>query len=174
MGDPRHVLRAHVALFQCTDAGFGFAQVEEQLLLRARRAQLDHRPAAQNVFLNARADPPHRISGQTEALFRVKPLHSLHEAHIRLGNHFRLRQPIAAIAHGNLGRQTKVACDHLVRGLSVLFLNPPLGQHVLFFRLQERKLSDLLQIPVQTTLWGRCGKICIVRHCPVSFSSTPF
>jgi len=54
-GDLLDRLGAHVAILQRADPRLGLAQVEEQLLLRAGRAQLHQAPGPQDVFLNAGA-----------------------------------------------------------------------------------------------------------------------
>ena len=129
-------VRAHIAIFKSADLGLGLAQIEEQLFLCTRRAQFHQRPAAQDVFLNAGANPPHGIGRKAKAALGIKAFDRLHQAHVRLGNHLGLRQAVAAIAHGDLGRETQVAGHHPMRRLGVLFLDPTLGQHVFFFRFQ--------------------------------------
>ena len=164
IGNALDVFGAQIALFQGTDAGFGLAQVEEQLLLRRRRAKLHQRPRTQDVFLNRGADPPHRVGREAEALFGVKFLDGLHEAHVGLRDHFGLRQAIAAIPHRYFRGEAEVRGHHLVRGVGVFLLDPTLGKHVFLLRLQHRKFADFLQVTVQTAFRCRCGQICIISH----------
>ncbi len=54
-----------------------------------------------------------------------------------------------------------------MRGFGVLLFDPPFGEHVFFFRLQQGKLADFLHIAVQSTF--RCWRwqICVISHlCP--------
>jgi hypothetical protein len=67
----------------------------------------------------------------------------MHEAEIALGDDFSDGQPVAAIAQGDLGRESKMAGDKAVRRLRILMFPPPLGQHVLFIFLQQRVFADL-------------------------------
>ena len=112
-GDPRHVLRAELALLDGADLVLGLAQVEEQLLLRRGGAHLDQAPRPQDVLLDRGADPPHRIGGEPEAPLGIEPLHRLHQPDVRLGDHLGGRQAVAAIAHGDLRGEPQVAGDQL-------------------------------------------------------------
>ena len=161
VGNTGHVFGAQIAFFQCANAVFGFAQVEKQLLLRGCRTELHHRPAAQDVFLNGRADPPHRVGRKAEALFRVKTFHGLHQPDVGFGNHFGLWQPVAAIAHGNFGGQSQVRRHHFVRRVGVLMVHPAFGQHIFFVRFQHRELADVLHVAVQALFRRRGRQICI-------------
>src|SRR5258705_7983950 len=73
------------------DSALGLAQVEEQLLLIGRGAHLHQGPRAQDVFLDRRLDPPHGISGEAEAFFRLEALDRLHQADIALRDRLRDR-----------------------------------------------------------------------------------
>ena len=121
-----------IALVERGDPALRLAQVEEQLLLVRGGAHLHERPGAQDVFLNCRLDPPHRIGGQAEALLGLEALDGLHQADIAFGDHFRDRQAIAAIAHRDLGDETQMRRNEFVGGLTIAMLSPALGEHVLF------------------------------------------
>jgi hypothetical protein len=73
----------------------------------------------------------------------------LHQADIAFRDHLGDRQPIAAIAHGNLGHQPQMAGDELVRRVAVAMLPPALGQHVFILRFQHREPPDFLEITGQ-------------------------
>jgi len=92
-------------------------------------------------------DPPHGIGGEAEALFGLESLDRLHQADIALGDHLGDRQPVAAVAHGDLGDQAQVAGDELVSCVAVAVLAPTLRQHVFILRFQHGKPQDLLEIP---------------------------
>jgi hypothetical protein len=75
----------------------------------------------------------------------------MHQAHIALGNHFRDRQAVAAIAHGDLGHEPQMAGDQLLRRTRIFMFLVALGQHVLFIRFQHRELADFLKIAAEAT-----------------------
>ena len=100
-----------VALVERLDLALDLAQVEEQPLLVGGGAHLHQAPRAQDVFLDRGLDPPHRIGGEAEAALRVEALDRLHQADIAFRDHFADRQAVAAIAHGDLGDEPKVAGD---------------------------------------------------------------
>src|SRR6185312_13300165 len=160
---------AQVALVERRNPALGLAQVEEQLLLARGRAHLHQRPRAQDVFLDRGANPPHRVSGELEALVRLEALDRLHEADIALGNHFANRQAIAAIAHGDLGHEPQMRSHQLVRRLAVPMLAPALGEHVFLLRLQHREPLDLLQVAGESRFARDNGK----RRGPEILQSEP-
>jgi lipid-binding SYLF domain-containing protein len=71
-------------------------------------------------------------------------LDRLHQADIALGNHFRNRQAVAAIAHGDLGDQAEMAGDELVRGFTIALFAPAARQHVFLLRFQHREPADFV------------------------------
>ena len=144
------MLGRKIAFLDGADMVLGLAQVEEQLLLRRRGAQLHHAPRAQDIFLDRGADPPHRICGEAEALVGLEALHGLHQADISFGNDLGNRQAIATIAHRDLGDEAQMAGDEMARGFGVFMLLPALGEHVFVLRRQQRKLADFRQIARQT------------------------
>ena len=159
------MLGAHVAILQRADLALGLAEIEEELLLRRGRAQLDHAPGAQDVFLDRRADPPHRIGREPEPLVRIEALHRLHQPDIRLGNHLGGRQAVAAIAHRDLCREPQMRGHQTMRRLGVAAFDPGLGEHEFLVRLQHGKFPDLREIPAHSLLRRRGRKICVaVRH----------
>src|SRR5215471_15545557 len=96
---------AQVALFQRRDFALGLAQIEEQLLLVGGGAHLHQRPRAQDVFLDRRLDPPHGIGGEPKTFLRIEALGRLHQPEIAFRDELGDRQPVTAIAHGNLDDQ---------------------------------------------------------------------
>ena len=144
------LIGAQVALLERGDLALGLAQVEEQLLLVRGGAHLHQRPRAQDVFLDRRLDPPHRIGGEAEALVGLEALDRLHQADIALRDHLGDRQAVAAIAHGDLGHEAQMAGDEPVRGVAVAVLAPALGQHVFLLRFQHREPPDFFEIAGET------------------------
>ena len=111
-------------------------------------------PRAQDVFLDRGLDPPHGVGGQPEAALRLEFLDCLHQADIALRDHLADRQAVAAIAHGDLGDEPEMAGDQLVGGVGVLMLLVPLGEHVLFLRLEHRESADFLKVAGKPALSG--------------------
>ena len=144
--DQLDLIGPQIALLQRGDLALRLAQVEEQLLLVRGGAHLHERPRAQDVFLDRRLDPPHRIGGEAEALLGLEPLHRLHQADVAFRDDLGDRQAVAAIAHRDLGDETQMAGDELVRGIAVAMLAPALGQHVFLLRLQHREPADFFEI----------------------------
>src|SRR3546814_21170603 len=69
-------LGRQVALLHRLDLSFELAQVEEQLLLRRRRAHLHQRPGMEYIFLYCGANPPHGVGREPEAALRLEALRS--------------------------------------------------------------------------------------------------
>src|SRR5690606_13559560 len=78
-------------------------------------------------------------------------------ADIALGDQLVQRQPIAAVAHGDLRHEPKVAGHETMDGFDVLVLLPALRQHVLLVGAQHRELADLLEVPRQVPFRGQRG-----------------
>src|SRR5690606_29015660 len=87
-----------------------------------------------------------RVGREAETAFRFELLDRLHQADIALGDYFPDRQAVAAIAHRDLGDEAEMARYELVCSIRVPVLNVPLGEHVLFLRLEHRKAPDFLKI----------------------------
>jgi hypothetical protein len=56
------------------------------------------------------------------------------------------RQAVAAIAHGDLGHEPKVAGDEFLRRVAIVMLAPTLGEHVFLLRFKHRELADLGEV----------------------------
>ena len=72
LGDVEDHGGRQIALVELAEAALETAQVEEQLLLRGRRAHLHERAVVQHVFLDGGADPPHRVGREPEAAVRIE------------------------------------------------------------------------------------------------------
>jgi hypothetical protein len=148
------LLRTQIAILNRFDLTLGLTQVEEQLFLRGGCADLYEAPAAQNVFLDRGADPPHRIGRQPEPFVRLELLDRLHQADIAFRDHLGDRQTIAAIAHGDLGHQPQMRRHKLMRSVAVFMLPPALGEHIFLRRLQHRELTDFRKVAAEAA-FGR-------------------
>ena len=173
-GDLGHVFGVEVALLDRLDLALDAPQVEEQLLLGGGGADLHQGPGVQDVFLDRRADPPHGIGGEPEPAIRVEPLDRLHHPDIALGNQLAHRQPVAAIARGDLGHQPQMAGHQPVGRFRVAVLAPALGQHELLVRLQDGELADIPEIAREIALRvelrsrgnrcrSRCHRLLLLR-----------
>ena len=148
------LLGPEVAIVKRLDLALDLAQIEEQPLLVGGRSHLHQAPRAQDVFLDRGLDPPHGIGGEAEAALRFEFLDGLHQADIAFRDDFADRQAIAAIAHGDLGHETQMAGDQLVRRACIRMLEEPLGEHVLFLRLQHWETTDFFQVAGQPAFAG--------------------
>jgi hypothetical protein len=77
-------------------------------------------------------------------LFGLEFLDRLHQADIAFGNHFADRQAVAAIAHGDLGNETKMAGDQACARRCGRHARYALGQHIFFLRrsMGKRRISS--------------------------------
>src|SRR5690606_35979844 len=137
---------------QSLHLAFHLAEVEEKPPLVRRGAHLHDAPRAQDIFLNSRLDPPHRICSQAEAAVGFDFLDGLHAADITPGADFSDGSAIAAISHGDLRHEPQMAGYKLMRGVGVAMLVITLREHVLLFRLKHGKSTDFLEIAGETTL----------------------
>ena len=135
---------SQIPFLEGRDLALGLAQVEEQLLLVGGGAHFHEAPRTQDIFLNRRADPPHSIGGQAEALLRFEALYRLHQTDIAFGDHFADRQAITAIAHGDFRNEPEMRGDETMRGGAVGMLTPAFGEHVFLLRLQHRKTTNFI------------------------------
>lgn len=156
--DVLDLLGLQITLVKGLDLALEATQVEEQPLLIGGRAHFDERPRAQDIFLDRGLDPPHGIGRQAEAAFRIELLDGLHEADIAFGNDFADRQAITAIAHGDLRHKAQMAGHELMGRLAIVMLLVPLGEHVLFLRLEHGKFTDFVKVTVETALSGGYGR----------------
>ena len=154
-GDVADIVGVEIGILEGVDVLLHPPQVEEQLLLRGGGADLHQAPRAQDEFLNARLDPPHRIRRQPEAAVRLELLDPLHQPDVALGDQLGHRQAIAAIAHGDLRHEPQMAGHQLARRLGIAMLLEPLGEHVFLLGGQQRKLAYLGQIAVEPGLAHR-------------------
>jgi hypothetical protein len=81
----------------------------------------------------------------------------LHQADIALGDELADRKAVAAIAHGDLGDEAKVAVDQLRSRFRVIMLPPALGEHILFLGRKDRELLDFGKIAIEPGFPARSG-----------------
>ena len=173
LGDELDLVGPHIAFVERGDPALGLAQVEEQLLLVGGGAHLHQRPGAQDVFLDRRLDPPHRVGREAEALLGLEALDRLHQADIALGNDFGDRQAIAAVAHGDLGHEPQMAGDEPMRRVAVAVLAPALGQHVFLLRFQHREPPNFFQVSGKAGFTRQDRQSCSLGHDSALHVSAP-
>ena len=147
---------------------FSLRRLKNSFFCARRGAHLHQRPGVQDVFLHRGTDPPHGVGREAEAAIRIEALDRLHESDIALGNQLAHRQPVAAIAHRDLGHQAQVAGHEPVRGFRVIVLAPALGQHELLLGREERKLANHAKVAGDAApLCGRRYRNGAKCHCPI-------
>ena len=123
-----HLFGLQVTIVDSLHLALQPAQIEEQLLLGGGGAHFNQRPRVQDVFLDRRTDPPHRVSRQTESAVRIEPLDRLHHPDIAFADQLADRQAIAAIAHGDFCDESQMGGDKLVCRIHILAVAPLMGE----------------------------------------------
>src|SRR5712671_7512121 len=80
--DELNLVGAKIALFERGNLALGLTEIEEELLLVRGRAHFHERPGPQDVFLDRRLDPPHRVGGKPETLVWLNTLDRLDQPDI--------------------------------------------------------------------------------------------
>ena len=151
-GDLGHIVGVKIGVLVSVEVLLHPAQVEEQLLLRSGGAHLHQAPRTQDILLDARLDPPHRIGREAEAAIGLELLDALHQADIAFGNEVGHRQPIAAVTHGDLGHQTQVRGNELRSSFGIVMFLVALREHVFLLLRQHGEFLDFGEIAVEALL----------------------
>jgi hypothetical protein len=80
----RRAISAAVGSMPIAESGLLLVQVEEELALRLRRAELHQAPVVEDEAQDVRADPPRRVRRELHAAIRIVALHGLHQADVAL------------------------------------------------------------------------------------------
>ena len=139
------------------EAALHRAQVEEQLPLRLGRGELDHAPVAQDVLVDLGLDPVDRERHEAHAALRVEALHGLHQADVAFLDQVRVRQPIAEVAAGDRHHQPQVRQHQRAGGFQVAFRAEALRKGALFFRGENRKPVDRVDVGLEAARGHRYG-----------------
>jgi hypothetical protein len=94
-------------------------EVEEELALRLRGAELHQAPVVEDEPQDVRADPPRRVGRQLHPAVGVVALHGLHEADVALLDEVHEVAVGAAVLVGDLHHQAEVGRHHARRGFDV-------------------------------------------------------
>ena len=97
-------------------------QVEEELALRLRRADLHHPPVVHHVADDVGADPPDGVRREADAAVGIELLHRLHEADVALLDQVEQVAEGALVLARDHHHQPQVGGDQTVRRLDVLVL----------------------------------------------------
>src|ERR1700730_2375230 len=97
-------------------------------------------------------DPRHRVSGKAKTSFGLKAVQCLHQPDVAFGDDFRNGQTIAAVAHGDSRGETQMACDKLVRGITVTVLATTFGELVLLVPFEHLETPDVVQITLTDSI----------------------
>ncbi len=151
-----HILGMEIGVLVSVEILLHPAQVEEQLLLRGGGAHFDEAPRAQDIFLDARLDPPHGIGREAEAAIGLELLDALHQADIAFGDEIRHRQAVTAVAHGDFRHQPQVRGDELRRSFGIVMFLIALREHVFLLLRQHREFLDFGKITVEALLAAEC------------------
>src|SRR5260370_8531630 len=84
-------------------------QREKEATLSLGCSQLHQRPALENVALDVRANPPHRIGDESDLLARIELLHRLHQPDVAPLDQARNPQSEGAILRANFNYKAKAA-----------------------------------------------------------------
>ena len=85
------------------------AQPIEAALLGARRPEAHHRPAAADVLLDVRANPPHRVGGEPHAAPGIEAIDRHQETEIALLDQIEQPHSVGAVLEGDLDDEAQVA-----------------------------------------------------------------
>src|SRR5690606_7420048 len=169
IGDALDSLRRQVARTGLAEFALEPGEVEEQLLLRRRRAYLHQRAVVQDVLLHGRTHPPHGVGREAETALRLELGKRLHQADVALGDQLAERQAIAGVAARNLDHEAQMAAQKQARRLLVLLFLVALGQLALFLSIEQRKARRLLVVGIDIALRPNRRQILIHRppwaHC---------
>ena len=116
--------RAHDRVADIADARAQAAQIEEQRLLRRRRAGAHDRPIAQHEILHRRADPPRGVGGEAHFALRLEARRGLHQADIALLHQIAHRQAVMAEARGHRDDEAQIGGDQFVQRALVVLVAP--------------------------------------------------
>ena len=155
----RDRFRRQIARAELAQLALEPAEIEEQLLLRRRRAHLHERAVVQDVFLHRCAHPPHRVGGEAEAALRLELRQRLHQADVAFRDQVAERQAIAAKAPRDLDHQTQMAAEQLACRLLVPVLPVALGKPALLLGIKEREARRLLDVRVDIALRPKCRQV---------------
>jgi hypothetical protein len=95
----------------CREALLLLVEVEEELALRLRGAELHQAPVVDDEPQDVRADPPRRVGRELHPAVRVVALHRLHEADVALLHEVHEVAVGAAVLVGDLHHQAEVRRD---------------------------------------------------------------
>jgi len=93
----------------------------------------------QNVFLDCRTNPPHRVGREAEPAVWIELLCCLHQPDIPFGDQISDRQAVSRKTTGDFDHQAQMAADEIPQRGFVAMISPGKGEFQLALRAQHRK-----------------------------------
>ncbi len=125
---------------------FFLVEVEEELALCLRRAELHEAPVVEDESQNVGADPPGRIRRELDAAIRVVALDRLHEADVALLHEVHDVLVGAPVLVGDLDHEPEVRGDEPCGSRDVARADVLDGERVLLVGREQRVALDLAQV----------------------------
>ena len=120
----------------------------------------------QDVFLDGRADPPHRVGRKAEPAVGVEFLRCLHQPDIPFGDQIGDRQAVSCKTSGDFDHQAQMAADEFTQGGFVAMITPRKSKFLFTLRAQHRE-----PLRVGHKVGERVAPIFDhVRHCHLSYA----
>src|SRR5437867_3343697 len=124
-------------------------EVEEELALRLRGADLHQAPVVHDVADNVGADPPHRVGREADAAVGVEVLDRLEQTDVPLLDQIEEVVEGALVLARDHHDEAEVGSDEAPRGLAVLVLVPAHGELVLLLAREDGDAADLGQVALE-------------------------
>ena len=122
------------------------AQPIEAALLGARGAEAHHRPAATDVLLDVRADPPHRVRRQADAARWIEAVDRDEEAEVALLDQVEQPHAVRPILERDLDDEAKVPRHEPIGGVVIAESSPAKRQPSLLLGRQQVILIDAVEV----------------------------
>src|SRR5438034_1778644 len=124
-------------------------EVEEELALRLRGADLHQAPVVHDVADDVGADPPHRVGREADAAVGVEVLDRLEETDVALLDEVEQVVEGALVLARDHHDQAEVGRDETPRRLPVLVLVPAHGELVLLLAREDGDAADLGEVALE-------------------------
>jgi hypothetical protein len=95
------------------------------------------------------ADPVNAKRNESHVDVRIEALDGLHEAYVALLDQVSHRQPVPAVAAGDVHYESQMRKNELACGLEVVVAPEALGQLALFLAAENGNTADPVQISIQ-------------------------
>ena len=96
--------------------------------------------------MNFGFNPVYRKRDQPHSVFRVKPFHGFHQAHIAFLNQVCLGETVSGVTTGDVYHKAQVGHNQATSGFKVILVMQTVSQFTFFFDRQNRNRVDRLNI----------------------------